>query len=73
MCKRSIEVIPGLLRMINRYEVELGKEKEFDCSDGDVKACKKKENWRQIEVETKKVKLMLMIIIVGVLYLIVVK
>jgi len=73
MCKRSTEVIPGLLRKINRYEVELGKEKEFDRSDGDVKGCKKNENWRQIEVETKKVKLMLMIIIVGLLYLVVVK
>ena len=56
MCKRSVQVIPELLRKINKYEIELGYGKNFDVVGGFLIGGDSMVNWDIIESEIKKLK-----------------
>lgn len=68
MCKRSVQVIPGLLRKRNKLEQELGNGKEFDVADGLNNVGESMANWGKIEAEIKKMKVMLLIIVALLVY-----
>ena len=73
MCKRSVQVIPRLLRKRNKLEQELGHEKEFDLVDGLNNVGESMVNWGKIEAEVKNMKVILLIIVALLLYVILFK